>query len=164
MMKQHLRIHYKNAQYKYKISKALCKLIRTAISKTLELEGFDAPAAVYVTFTDNEGIRKYNNEYRGIDKATDVLSFPLNDFETDEFFEGETVELGDIILSLEKAREQARTYGHSFEREAAFLCVHSTLHLLGYDHETGEEDENDMRCRQRRVMEALGLTVNGDVK
>lgn len=163
-MEQHLRIHYKNAQYKYRISKSLRELIRSAILKTLELEGFDAPAAVYVTFTDNEGIRKYNREYRGIDKATDVLSFPLNDFETDEFFEGETVELGDIILSLEKAREQARTYGHSFEREAAFLCVHSTLHLLGYDHETGEEDENDMRYRQRRVMEALGLGITGDVK
>lgn len=163
-MKQHLSIHYKNAQYKYKISKSLRELIRSAILKTLELEGFDAPAAVYVTFTDNEGIRKYNNEYRGIDKATDVLSFPLNDFETDEFFDGETIELGDIILSLEKAHEQAYTYGHSLERETAFLCVHSTLHLLGYDHETGEEDENDMRYRQRRVMEVLGLGITGDIK
>lgn len=163
-MRQRLMIHYKNVQYRYRISKALCELIRSAVLKTLELENFDAPAEVYITFTDNEGIREYNREYRGIDKATDVLSFPLNDFETDEFFEGETVELGDIVLSLEKAREQARTYGHSFEREAAFLCVHSTLHLLGYDHETGEEDENDMRYRQRRVMEALGLGITGDVK
>ena len=68
------------------------------------------------------------------------------------------------MLSLEKAREQAYTYGHSFEREVAFLCVHSTLHLLGYDHETGEEDENDMRYRQREIMKLLGLTVGGDVK
>ena len=103
-----------------------------------------------------------NKKFRGIDKATDVLSFPLFDYE------GESEEppvdemlgmLGDIVLSLEQADIQANEYGHSFEREVAFLTVHSMLHLLGYDHETGEEDEADMRRRQSAVMDLMGLSV-----
>ena len=117
-----------------------------------------------MTFTDNEGIRELNNRFRGIDRPTDVLSFPLLDFEGSEeppTDERET-QLGDIVLSLERAAEQAEEYGHSYEREIAFLCVHSMLHLLGYDHETGEEDELDMRRRQTEIMDRLGLSVNKD--
>lgn len=159
-----LKLYFKNEQAAEKVSVMLRRLIRNAIKATLEFEDFYGECEVSVTFTDNEGIRVLNKDYRGIDSATDVLSFPLNDFSSDEFEEDEEIALGDIVLSLEKAREQAYTYGHSFEREVAFLCVHSTLHLLGYDHEIGEEDENDMRYRQREIMKLLGLTVGGDVK
>ena len=159
-----LKLYFKNEQTAEKVSVMLRRLIRNAIKATLEFEDFYGECEVSVTCTDNEGIRVLNKDYRGIDSATDVLSFPLNDFSSDEFEEDEEIALGDIVLSLEKAREQAYTYGHSFEREVAFLCVHSTLHLLGYDHETGEEDENDMRYRQREIMKLLGLTVGGDVK
>ena len=72
------------------------------------------------------------------------------------------ISLGDIVISLEKASEQAQEFGHSFERETAFLTVHSMLHLLGYDHETGEEDEQDMRARQTAIMEAMGLGISKD--
>ena len=159
-----LKLYFKNEQTAEKVSVMLRRLIRNAIKATLEFEDFYGECEVSVTFTDNEGIRVLNKDYRGIDSATAVLSFPLNDFSSDEFEEDEEIALGDIVLSLEKAREQAYTYDHSFEREVAFLCVHSTLHLLGYDHETGEEDENDMRYRQREIMKLLGLTVGGDVK
>ena len=111
-----------------------------------------------MTFTDNEGIRQLNRLYRQIDRATDVLSFPMFSFE-DETEEVEGA-LGDIVISLERAKEQAETFGHSFEREVAFLCVHSMLHLLGYDHELGEEQDIDMRRRQSEIMERLGLGIS----
>ena len=114
-----------------------------------------------MTYTDNEQIHGLNLQYREVDRPTDVLSFPLMDFsgESDEPVADEpVVSLGDIVISLEKVAEQATEYGHSFEREVAFLTVHSTLHLLGYDH-MEEDEERDMRARQRAVMELLGLTV-----
>jgi probable rRNA maturation factor len=83
----------------------------------------------------------------------------MADGDLSDAFDGEKYQLGDIVLSLEKAREQSELYGHSFEREVAFLTVHSTLHLLGYDHETGEEDEEDMRRRQRDIMKKMQLEV-----
>ena len=91
-----------------------------------------------------------------------MLSFPLFDYEGEN--EAPAIDeisnmLGDIVISLERAQEQADEFGHSFEREVAFLCVHSMLHLLGYDHETGEEDELDMRRRQREIMAEIGLEV-----
>ena len=115
----------------------------------------------FLDFTDNVGIRRLNAEYRNIDSATDVLSFPLVDFEGGEEPPTDEPELmlGDIVLSLERAEEQAEEFGHSFEREAAFLCVHSMLHLLGYDHVNGGEEEEDMRRRQREILEQMGLGV-----
>jgi probable rRNA maturation factor len=107
-----------------------------------------------VTFADNEGIRAINREYRSIDAPTDVLSFPL--FEEDEAGK----QLGDIVLSLERCREQAEQFGHSFERECAFLTVHSTLHLLGYDHVNSEEEDLEMRRRQTAIVDGMGLGVN----
>ena len=110
-----------------------------------------------MNFTDNEGIRELNRIHRGIDRATDVLSFPMFSFEDEE----EELEgaLGDIVISLERAAEQAQTFGHSFEREVVFLCVHSMLHLLGYDHELGEAEDMDMRRRQSEIVERLGLGI-----
>ena len=139
----------------------LKKLLRAAVVASLEYEGFCNDCQVSLTFTDNEGIRELNKQYRGIDKETDVLSFPLTDFEggeeppTDE----PEVSLGDIVISLDKARTQADEFGHSFEREVAFLCVHSMLHLLGYDHVNSEAEDEEMRSRQRDIMKALGLEV-----
>lgn len=153
-----IRIIYSNEQDKQKAGLKLKMLIKKAVLGTLKYEKFDLPATVSVTFTDNEGIRTFNNEYRQIDKATDVLSFPMYDFKNgDEPEKGEPVCLGDIVLSLERAAEQAEEFGHSCEREVAFLTVHSVLHLLGYDHMLSDADDIDMRKRQKDIMEQIGL-------
>ena len=160
--KMNLRIYFDNHQDKLTLTYRLKMLVREAIEATLDYEQYGNPCEVSVSFVDNAEIRDLNKKFRGIDKATDVLSFPLFDYE------GESEEppvdemlgmLGDIVLSLEQAALQAEEYGHSFEREVAFLTVHSMLHLLGYDHETGEEDEADMRRRQSAVMDLMGLSV-----
>ena len=160
-MKSKLMIYFENDQDKMQISYKLKRLVRLSVEATLAYEEIDRDLEVSVTFIDNEGIRKLNRNYRKIDKATDVLSFPLFDFEGDgDAMEDELCDmLGDTVISLERAAEQAEEFGHSFEREVAFLTVHSMLHLLGYDHETSEEDELDMRRRQTAVMEMLGLAV-----
>ena len=160
-MKQKIKIYFTNEQSLFRVTRKLRKLLREAITETLAYEGFCNDCAVSVSFTDNEGIRALNAEHRDIDRETDVLSFPLIDFEGGEAPPVDEPELmlGDIVLSLEKTHAQAEEFGHSFEREVAFLTVHSMLHLLGYDHETSEEDELDMRRRQTAVMEMLGLAV-----
>ena len=157
-------IYFVSEQDKCPVTYKLKMLTRRAVEAVIEHEQYNNACEVSVTYTDNEGIHALNQQYRKIDSPTDVLSVPLMDFsgESDEPVADEpVVSLGDIVISLERAREQAEEYGHSFEREVAFLTVHSMLHLLGYDHETGEEDEQDMRARQRAVMETLGLTVEG---
>lgn len=143
------------------VTYGLKKLLRRAVTSALEYEGFHNNCQVSLTFTDNEGIRVLNKEYRGIDKETDVLSFPLTDFEGGEEPPADEPEisLGDIVISLDKARTQADEFGHSFEREVAFLCVHSMLHLLGYDHVDSEEDDREMRRRQSEILERMGLGV-----
>ena len=120
-------------------------------------------AEISLMFTDNEGIREINREYRDIDSPTDVLSFPMLEFgddEEDAEFETENglVLLGDIVISVERAREQAEEYGHSFRRELAFLTAHSMLHLLGYDHIDDAEGEKEMTERQSRALNNLGIT------
>ena len=157
-----LKIDFDNNQTKEPITYALKILVRRAVEATLDYEQYCNPCEVSVTFTDNEQIRELNYRFRNVDRSTDVLSFPLFDYEgeSDEPPVDELVGmLGDIVLSLEQAKKQAEEYGHSFEREVAFLCVHSMLHLLGYDHETGEEDEMDMRRRQSEIMDRMGLSV-----
>ena len=148
-------IFTRNDQSKIQVTPALRALVKKAVRAALEYEKFEGCAEVSVTFTDNENIRALNLEYRSVDRPTDVLSFPTED---DMPSDGENIVLGDIVISLEKAEEQAREYGHSFEREAAFLTVHSTLHLLGYDHETSEKDEADMFDRQKKILEEMGIT------
>ena len=135
-------------------------VIREAILRTLEYEDFQSDAEVSVTFCDNDYIRKLNREYRSKDKATDVLSFPLYDFnEEDEevFLEGESIALGDIVISLERAREQAKEIGNTFIEEVAFLTIHSMLHLLGYDHERSAEDDEAQCTAQRDIVEMLEI-------
>jgi len=157
-----LKIYFENGQDKLPITYKLKMLMREAIETTLDFEDYRNICEVSVTFTDNEGIKELNKKFRNMDKPTDVLSFPLFDFEggSEEPPIDEIVNnLGDIVISLEKAREQAEEYGHSFERETAFLCVHSMLHLLGYDHEISEEDDREMRARQTEIMRIMGLEV-----
>lgn len=158
-MKNGLMIYFEDEQSVVPVTYKLKMLMRRAIEATLECEGFENECEVSFTFTDNEKIHVLNRDYRNVDRPTDVLSFPMTDFDNST---GAPVadepmrSLGDIVLSLEMAQAQAAEYGHSFEREAAFLCVHSTLHLLGYDH-MEEDDEAEMRAAQRVVMEKLGI-------
>ena len=154
-----LKIDFSNEQTKKKAGYGMKRLVRKAIRGALECENFPCDAMVSVTFTDNEGIREKNREFRGIDRATDVLSFPMYDMRNgDKPQPGELCELGDIVLSLERAAEQAAQFGHSYERECAFLVVHSVLHLLGYDH-MEEDEELEMREHQRVIMKKIGLEV-----
>ena len=157
-----LKIYFENNQEALAVTYRLKMLVRDAVEAALDHEQYQNPIEVSVTFTDDCGIHELNKKFRSVDKPTDVLSFPLFDFS------GESEEppvdemrgmLGDIVLSLERAEAQAKEYGHSFEREVAFLTVHSMLHLLGYDHETGEADEAEMRACQREIMDMLGLGI-----
>lgn len=136
----------------------LKSVVRRAILATLEYEDLIFGAEVSVTFCDNEYIKKINAEFRNKDAATDVLSFPMYDFEAEENMplnpDG-SVSLGDIVISLERAAEQAKEIGNSFEGEVAFLVIHSTLHLLGYDHERSADDDEAQCLAQREIIESL---------
>lgn len=136
----------------------LKKTLRAAISETLMYEGFAHDASISVTVCDNAYIKKLNRQYREIDRETDVLSFPM--YEAGEWeAEGDfgPIPLGDIVISLERTEAQAEELGNTFLREAAFLAIHSTLHLLGYDHERGKEDEEAQCSRQRAIIERLNF-------
>lgn len=147
------------------------KLIRLAAKAAYARFDYPFDGQVTVTITDDEGIRKYNNEFRQIDKATDVLSFPLNDFyrsvpgeDMTELMDPITCEvpLGDMIISVERAREQAKEYGHGMARECAYLTVHSMLHLLGYDHVDEAEEKAAMREKEEEILAVLGLSREGE--
>ena len=144
--------------------------VRTVCEAVLDEEKCPYEVQVNVVLTDNEGIREMNRECRKIDRETDVLSFPNVDFEREGVFEidedreadyfdpdsGELI-LGDIMISVDKVKEQAENYGHSLRREFAFLVAHSMLHLCGYDH-MEEEAAKVMEAKQRDVLEGLGIT------
>lgn len=149
-----LMIYFCDEQENYRVSNRFELLLRRAIEATLEYEKVGGECEVSLTFTDNAGIRALNKKYREIDRPTDVLSFPQIDFENDDvdLSDDSYKVLGDIVISLERAAEQAAEIGHSTEHEAAFLCIHSTLHLLGYDHETGEDDEKEMFNKQKEIV------------
>lgn len=133
------------------------KLIEKVISASLEYENIKKNAEVSFTLTDNKTIHELNMKHRGIDRPTDVLSFPLIDFNTEKIEDiSGTIYLGDIIISIEKALSQAEEYGHSIERELGFLTAHSMLHLLGYDHMVPEE-EKVMFKKQEEILEIIGL-------
>lgn len=148
------------------------KVLESVIRQAVKLEQCPYECEVNLTFTDDEGIREINREFRELDAPTDVLSFPMIDYlspadfsglEREEamaqYFNPETGELllGDIVISLERAREQAQEYGHSLKREICFLTAHSMLHLFGYDHmEDGERVL--MEKKQEEILESLGIT------
>ena len=144
----------RNEQKIETVTPSLRALVRRAIKAALEYEKVGFTSEISVTFTDNEGIQAINRLYREIDAPTDVLSFPMLDFD-----DMDNTSIGDIVISLERAEAQAQEYGHSFEREVAFLTVHSMLHLLGYDHVDSDDEELEMRRRQTAIMEMLGLAV-----
>ncbi len=144
-------------------------MISEVIEASLNQEGCPYETEVSVTITDNEGIQEINQEFRNIDKPTDVLSFPMIQFEepsnfdevdeeSDEYFDLDTGELmiGDIMISMNKAIEQAEQFGHSLEREIGFLTAHSMLHLMGYDHIILEE-ESIMKEKQEQILNKVGL-------
>jgi len=154
-----------NNQSEIEITEEINEVIKSAIEASLKYENCDFEAELSVTIVDNEEIREINNEHRGIDKATDVLSFPMLEFdeegnaiECDYDFSDDTVILGDIVISAERAMEQSKEFGHSFKREMAFLTVHSMLHLLGYDHVDDPEGEAEMIRKQKEILEGLGIT------
>lgn len=135
------------------------RAVEMAIQQALRYEDFAEPCEISVSIVDNAEIRQINRQFRGIDRATDVLSFPQLTFaegEEPEKNESGEVLLGDVIISLERAREQAAEYGHSLLREIAFLTAHSMLHLLGYDHMEPEE-EAEMFRRQREILILAGF-------
>ena len=138
-------------------------IVKKVLEKCFEEEGLlDSKLIMTITFTTPEEIRKINKKYRKIDKATDVLSFPM--FEKDELdekiksgdFPYEDV-LGDVIISIEKVREQAEEYGHSFDRELSYMLVHGFYHLMGYDH-IEEEDKKIMRPKEEKILNELKIT------
>ncbi len=145
------------------LSQELKALLTSCCEETLRMEEFPYDAEVSLSITDNHGIRILNHEQRGIDKETDVLSFPMLEVEDgvliidDSDLQGDCVFLGDIVISLEKAQAQAEEYGHSLEREMGFLAVHSMLHLLGYDHELGPQEEAEMFQKQEDVLRTMNL-------
>ncbi|MDO4295284.1 MAG: rRNA maturation RNase YbeY [bacterium] len=144
------------------------EIIEKVIQEAMDYEACPYEAEINVVLTDNEEIQRINQEFRGMDRATDVLSFPLVDYETpadfshledaaEDYFNLETGELmlGDIIVSVEKVQEQAASYGHSQTRELAFLIAHSMLHLFGYDH-MEDEERVVMERKQAEVLDRLG--------
>ena len=146
---------------------AACEtLLRRVIPAALEAEGVGAPCEVDVLLTNDEGIRRINLEQRDVDRATDVLSFPMFEYVPGRPPEGaadadpETglIPLGDMVISLERARAQGEEYGHGTEREVAYLAGHSVLHLLGYDHMDDGPEKARMREREETILGALGIS------
>ena len=160
-----IRLLTENEQEKEEITAATYELARECIAQTLAEEGRGFDCEVSLTITDDEGIRAINAETRGIDRPTDVLSFPMLEFDAD----GDVIDaeldtddgfllLGDIVIDAERAHAQAEEYGHSMRRELAFLTVHSTLHLLGYDHVDDPEGERIMFAKQDKILDKMGIT------
>lgn len=139
--------------------------IKKAALAVLALEGVNNPCEISVILTDDAGIHEINLEHRGVDSATDVLSFPMNELVAGAFapekcelnYESGRIMLGDMVLSLERARAQGEEYGHSEEREICYLTIHSVLHLLGYDHMDEGEEKRQMREREKLACERLGI-------
>ena len=146
------------------VSEGQRALIRRVIRTALAAEGVDFPCEVDVRLTSDEGIHQINREMRGVDRPTDVLSFPAFALtpgelpgEEDADMATGLVPLGDMCLSLERVKAQAKEYGHSNRRELAYLVVHSVLHLLGYDHLDEGAEKARMRAREETIMEELGI-------
>lgn len=139
--------------------------LRRVITAALAAEGVALPCEISVLLTDDAGIRQINADMRNIDRATDVLSFPMFDLtpgqpiEDEEDLDPETglCPLGDMCISLERAAAQAREFGHSLEREVSYLAVHSVLHLLGYDHLDEGPQKKQMRAREEAILAELGI-------
>ena len=159
-----------NRQNSIEVTDDLINIINEVCDVVLKDEEVTIPYQISLLFVDNNEIREINNETRGIDKVTDVLSFPMLDYPENMVFknvyknkkfneiylDGEELVLGDMVLSLERAKEQSIEYNHSFEREVCYLVVHSILHLLGYDH-MNDEDKAKMRTREEEILGKLNI-------
>ena len=157
MANDKVKVIITDKQKKVRIPTGLRMLIRRACIAVLREEKFEGNAEVSVTLTDNENIRSLNAKFRNIDAATDVLSFPLGEDGVYDINPATGAKLlGDVVISMERAQEQARDFGHSLEREVCYLAVHSMLHLLGYDHMEHEE-KAVMRMKEETVMSRIGL-------
>ena len=143
-----------NRQAIHPVDEALMGEVERAVKMALQMERDSLDFEVSVSFVTNEEIHRLNRDYRGVDRSTDVLSFPLD--EEDEVFGEMDVLLGDIVISMETAMEQADEFGHSLTREVVYLTVHSMFHLMGYDHET-EEEKTEMRGKEKAVLKELGV-------
>jgi len=140
-------------------------LMQTCSQAAQRAEGVTLPLSVFIRVTDDDEIRTINREQRGVDRATDVLSFPMNELTPGAFdpdacewdYETDRAMLGDMVISMERCAEQAETYGHSFAHEVSYLTVHSVLHLLGYDHVDEGEDKRRMRAREKEIMRLLDV-------
>lgn len=148
-------IYIDNRQNKIEITEEINKIIEDAIRQVLLDELNSVYYEISISFVDNEEIRFLNKQYRNIDKETDVLSFPI-----DQEFDIPGPEiLGDIIISVEKAAQQAEDFSHSMEREIAYLIAHSMYHLLGYDH-MNQEDKREMREKEKNIMKKMEIFKN----
>jgi len=156
--------HIINVYHENKTETSCNKVIESVCNTVLQNEYVDTLCVINVLFTDDSGIRKYNRDYRSIDKATDVLSFPMQTFieagwssHGELEFDEDTGELplGDIIISMETVKRQSEEYGNSVEHETAYMIIHSTLHLLGYDHDN-EKNEKIMHSKAKEILEMLG--------
>lgn len=135
-------------------------LIKKAARLALEAEGVSVPCVISAMLTDDEGIRRVNAEFRGVDSATDVLSFPLNELRPGAFdpalcerdMDSGAVLLGDMLIDVPRCESQGEEFGHGYEREISYLTVHSVLHLLGYDHVDEGEMKKQMRAREKQIM------------
>ena len=160
MTENKIKVIITDRQKTVKIPTGLRMLVRRTCNAVLRMENFQGSAEVSVTFVDNQGIKELNAQYRDKDTETDVLSFPMGengvwdkDPETGAFI------LGDVVISMEKAMEQANIYGHSLQREVGYLTAHSVLHLLGYDH-IEPLDRVHMREKEELIMDQLGLPAS----
>lgn len=157
---QKIKVYITNKQNEVKVPKGIRMLIRRCCHAVLLMEDFRDSAEISVVFVNNKQMQELNKVHRGIDKVTDVLSFPMiNEDEKAETKLEDSCALGDIVISLEQAAEQAKIYQHSLQREIAYLTAHSVLHLLGYVHEDSQTDQLSMREKEERIMSQLGLSI-----
>ena len=160
-----VKVIISNRQNVVKIPTGIRLLVRRTCNAALRLEEFSEDAEISVTFVDNDEIRKLNKQHRNIDAATDVLSFPLG--ENGVYDHNETTGaalLGDIVISMPKAVEQAELYGHSLQREVGYLTAHSMFHLLGYDHVNGGVEAVHMREKGRNGYDDAGAPQRGQLR
>ena len=153
-----LKAYFVNRQKEEQVSAELRTFLRKCIRATLIADGYDDFFEVYVTLVNDKQIHEMNLEHRGVDAPTDVLSFPMGEdgvYDIDP--ETGAYMLGDVVLNVSRIRLQAEEYGHSFEREAGYLTIHSILHLLGYDHVDEGEMKKQMRAKEEQVLESLHL-------
>lgn len=155
-----VKVNFLNKQKLLPLPNGTKALIRNACKAVLQTENFTESAEINISFVDDESIRQINNEFRLVDKSTDVLSFPMGENgEYDINPENGCKMLGDIVISVEHAISQAELFGHSNEREIGYLTVHSVLHLLGYDHMDEGKEKKLMRAKEEEALSLLGLEI-----